>query len=215
MVLRLGLALGQRFLDEDVDRVAVLGVNHDQRARVRCDLHRPEERLVVDHQCALVGHEQLVGGHALVRQRGQLLERPAFVKVGDRHVVAHVDHLLAVGLRAPLVERGAEGGALGLNHEVDVAGRPTERGGGLAGLDVVDRDSAAERHVEVSVGVDTPRQDVLAARVDDLVGLDVEGLADEGDPLVLDEDVTDVVVGSRDHTTTSDQNRHVRISFLN
>ena len=39
-------------------------------------------------QRALVGHEELVGGDALVRQRRELLERAALVEVGDRDVVA-------------------------------------------------------------------------------------------------------------------------------
>ena len=48
-------------LDEHVDHVAVLGVDHHERAGRGGDLHRPEERLVVDHERALVGHEELVG----------------------------------------------------------------------------------------------------------------------------------------------------------
>jgi hypothetical protein len=61
VVLRLGLPLGERLLDEDVDGVAVLGVHHDERAGLGGDLHGLEERLVVDHERALVGHEELVG----------------------------------------------------------------------------------------------------------------------------------------------------------
>ena len=47
-------------------------------------------------------------------------------------------------------------------------------------------------------GSTQPGQHVLAARVDDPVGRDVERLADQGDPLALDEDVGDVVVGRGD-----------------
>ncbi len=54
--------------------------------------------------------------------------------------------------------------------------------------------------------VDEAGEDVLPRGVDHLVGLDVERLADEGDPLVLDEDVADVVVGRRDHAASFDQN---------
>jgi hypothetical protein len=73
-------------------------VHHHERTGLGGDLHRLEERLVVDHQRALVGHEELVGGDALVGQRGELLEGAALPEVGDRHVVAHVDDLLAVRL---------------------------------------------------------------------------------------------------------------------
>jgi hypothetical protein len=208
VVLRLGLAGRQRLLHEHVDRIAVLRVDHHQCVRLGRDLHRAEERLVVDHQRALVGHEELVRRDALLGQRRELLERAAVLQVGDRHVVAHVDHLLAFGLRLPLVDRLAEGRALGLDDEVDVAGRPAERGRRLSRLDVVDRHRAAERHVEVRVRVDAARQHVLAARVDDAVRADVERLADQGDPLAFDVDVADIVVRGGDDAPALDQNRH-------
>ena len=213
VVQRLGVARCKRLLHEHVDHVAVLGVHHHERARLRRDLHRAEERLVVDHQRALVGHEELVRRDPLVGQRRELLERAAVLQVGDRHVVAHVDHLLAFGLRAPLVDRVAERRALRLDDEVDVAGRPAERGGRLARLDVVDRHRPAERHVEMRVRVDAARQHVLAARVDHAVGGHVERLADQGDPLAFDVDVADVVVGGGDDAPAFDQNRHCESPF--
>src|SRR5215475_3626998 len=48
--------------------VAVLRVHHHQRARLGGDLHGAEEGLVVDHERALVGHEELVGRDPLGRQ---------------------------------------------------------------------------------------------------------------------------------------------------
>jgi hypothetical protein len=89
-----------------------------------------------------------------------------------------------------------------------VAGRPAERGRGLARLDVVDRGRAPERHVEVRVGVDETRQEVLAACVDDLVGGDIERLADQRHRLVLDVHIGDVVVGRGDDPAALDQYRH-------
>src|SRR5205814_9777179 len=100
--------------------------------------------------------------------------RAALGQVCDRHVVAHVDHLHTVRLGAPLVERLGEGRALRLDDEVDVGGGAAEGRGGLAGLDVVDRDGAAEGHVQVRVRVDGARGDVLAARVDRLAGVVTE-----------------------------------------
>ncbi len=208
VVERLGVPRGERLLDEDVDDVAVLGVHHHERAGLRRDLHRAEERLVVDHERALVGHEELVRGDALVRQRRELLERAALREIGDRHVVAHVDHLLAVRLRAPVLERLRERLSLALDDEVDVAGRAAERGRRLAGLDVVDRRRPAERHVEVRVRVDAAGKHVLPGCVDHLVRLDVEALADQRDSFVVDEDVRDVVVRRGDDPASSDQHRH-------
>ena len=68
----------------------------------------------------------------------------------------------------------------GWMHEVDVARRASERGGRLTGLDVVDRDRPAERHVEMRVRIDAAGQDVPARRVDHTVRVDVERLADAG-----------------------------------
>ena len=74
---RVGLALGDGLLDDDVDRVAVLGVHHHEPAGLVRGLHDLEERLVVDHHGALVGHEELVRGDALVGQLREVLERAA------------------------------------------------------------------------------------------------------------------------------------------
>ena len=111
---------------------------------------------------------------ALVGQRRELLERAAVLQVGDRDVVAHVDHLLAVGLRLPVREGIGEARALRLDAEVDVAGGATPRGRPLARLDVVDRDRAAEGHVEVRVRIDRAREHVAPGRVDHRVGGQIE-----------------------------------------
>ena len=200
---------GERLLHEDVDRVAVLGVHHHERAGLGGDLHRAEERLVVDHERALVGHEELVRGDALLRQARELLERPALAQVGHRDVEAHVDDLLPLALAVPGVERLGERAAGRLDAEVDVARRPTERRRRLPRGDVVDRGRAAERHVEMRVRVDAARQDVLARRVDDAIRVDVERLAEHRDALAVDVDVADVVVGGRDDPPALDQCRHV------
>ena len=168
-------------LDEHVDRVAVLGVHHHERARLGGDLHRPEERLVVDHQRALVGHEELVRGDALRGQRRELLERAAVDEVGDRDVEPVVDDRLALALLVPAGERLGERLALTLDAEVDVARRAAERRGGLPRGDVVDRDGAPERHVEMRVRVDRARKHELAGGVDHLVGGDVERGSDQRD----------------------------------
>ena len=161
---------GERLLDEDVDRVAVLGVHHHERARLRRDLHRPEQRLVVDHQRALVGHEQLVRGDPLVRERRQLLERATLAQIGDRDVEAVVDDRLPVALGVPGGERVGERLTRALDAEVDVARRAAERGRGLSGRDVVDRHRPAERHVEMRVRIDGTREHELPGRVDHRVG---------------------------------------------
>ena len=66
-----------------------------------------------------------------------------------------------------------------------------------------DLDATADRTIDAS------GRYVLPGCIDDPVCLDVELLADQGDPLVLDEDVRDVVVGRGDDPASSDQRRHL------
>src|SRR5215210_3266008 len=215
MPLRLGLPLRERLLDEDVYGVAVLGVNHHERSGLCGDLHRPEERLVVHHDRALVRHEELVARHPLVRRLLEVFECPAFLEVGDRQVEAYVDHRLgAFDLLVPRRQRIREALARLLEAEVDVARRAAEGGRGSPRGEVVAGDRPAERHLHVGVRVDRARDDVLAARVDDLVSLHVERLPDEGDPLVLDEYVPHVIVGGGDDTAALDQYRHSLLAPL-
>ena len=157
-----------------------------------------KERVVVDHDGALVGHEELVRGDALVGQLRELLERAALVQVGDADVEADVDHRLApVDLLEVVLERLRERRAGRLHAEVDQGRRAAERGRDRARGEVVAGDGAAEEHLDVRVRVDRAGDDVLPGRVDHLVGGDVERLADQRDGAVVDEDVADVVVGAQ------------------
>ena len=124
---RCRVAAGESLTDEDVDRVAVLGVHHHQRTARGGDLHRPEERLVVDLEDVLVRHEQLVRGDALLGQTGELLESLGVAKVGDGDVEAVIDQRLAVRLCMPGLERFSERLSLPLDAEIDVARRAAAR----------------------------------------------------------------------------------------
>ena len=75
-----------------------------------------------------------------------------------------------------------------LDHEVDDARGAARRGGARAGVVVVDRMRAAERHRHVRVVVDQPGQHVAAAGVDQL-GVHVAEGADRDDLLAVDQDV--------------------------
>ena len=75
-------------------------------------------------------------------------------------------------LRHPVVERVPHRLAAVLDGEVDEAGGAAERGGDRAGLEVVGRVGAAERHVEVRVHVDAAGHHVLARGVDRALGLE-------------------------------------------
>ena len=206
---RVGVPGRDGLLDDDVDRVAVLGVHHHEPARLVRGLHHLEERLVVDHHGALVGHEELVRGDALVRQLREILERAALLQIGDGDVEADVDHR-----RAPLEllvvrrERLGERHPGRLDTEVDQRRRAAERGRGRAGGEVVAGRRPAEEHLDVRVRVDRAGHHELSGRVDHLVCLDVERRAEERDLLALDEDVADVVVGRGDDAASLDQHGH-------
>jgi plasmid stabilization system protein ParE len=130
-------------------------------------------------------------------------------------VEADVDYRLgAFDLLVPRCERIREALANLLEAEVDVARRATEGGRNRPRGEVVAGDRPTERHLHVGVRVDRPRDNVLAARVDHLVRLHVERLPDEGDPLVVDEYVPNVVVGGGDDVTALDQYRHLLFAPL-
>jgi hypothetical protein len=58
----------------------------------------------------------------------------------------------------------------------------------------------------------TAWDEVLAVRVDDLVGPYVERLPDERNGLVLDKDIPEVVVGGRDDATALDEYGHLPVT---
>jgi len=77
-------------------------VHQHERPAAGRDLHRAEERLVVDHQRVLVGHEELVGRDAVLLGEPRKLVEPLLAReVGDRDVEPVVDDRLAVALAVP------------------------------------------------------------------------------------------------------------------
>ena len=168
----------QRLLLVAHDGVAVLAVDHHQAAGLAGLLEHGEELLVVDHQRALVGHEDLEGGHAVLHALPHLGDRRRR-GVGDRHVEAVVDVGGAVGAPVPLVERVLQRAADVLDAEVDDARRPARGGRRGAGVVVVATPGAAERHREMRVVVDQPRQHEAAGGVDLFVGLEAGADGDD------------------------------------
>ena len=154
---------------DDVDGHAVLGVHHDQAAVLGGLLHRPEDRPVVAVEDARVGGEELEVRDALRDQPVHLGER-VVVDVAHDHVEAVVGDGVALGLGVPGVEAVAQRCPARLDREVDDPGRPAERRGPRPGLEGVLGERPAERQLHVGVDVDPARDDVLAARVDRLVG---------------------------------------------
>ena len=209
VVARVGLAAGERLLDQHVDRDAVLGVHEDEPAGLGALLQRAQHLPVVGVEHAGVGHEQLEAGDALADQPLHLLQR-ALVDVGHDHVEAVVDRAVALGLGVPGVQALAQGGAHRLDGEVDDRRGAAPRRGPGAGLEVVGRDRAAERHLHVGVAVDAAGDDVLAGGVDDRVGRPALAGAQGDDLLVLDQHVDRELVGRGDDEPARDERSHLR-----
>jgi hypothetical protein len=197
---RLALQLG--------DRVAVLGVHEHQQPALARDLHRLEQVLVgrVERR-ALVGHEDLHGRDAEVRERRQLLLH-LVGEVGDRHVQAVVDPRL-LRLALPRLDRLAERPVDVLEREVDEHRRPAGERGRGARVPVVGGHRAAERHVHVRVAVDEARHHPGARAVDDLGAVARQVDADRLDRLAADRDVGgEGTLGGHDGAAGEDQVAH-------
>ena len=202
---RFGVPGGQRIFGGDLDDVAVLGVHLDQAAEFLRRLHRAKDRLVVDLQHVLVGHEDLerVDAFAL-DHRLHLVER-LVAAVGDREMEAVVDRGFAGSFLLPGRKGVRERVAPRVQREVDDRRRAAERGGDRAGGEIVGRRRAAKRHVEMRVRVDAAGENVRAARVDHIVSGRVELGAECGDDAPVHEDVGVRHIGRRDDRPAANQ----------
>ena len=162
----IGLAPRQRLADEHVDRDAVLGVHHHDRAALAGILHRPQDLAVVGVEDAGVRHEQLEAGDALVVDEVRHRLQRLLVDAADDLVEAVVDRAVPVGLVVPLGEPVHHVLAGALHGEVDDGGDAAPRRGDRAGLERVGRGGATERELHVGVHVDAAGDHVLAGGVD-------------------------------------------------
>jgi len=145
-----------------VEDVAVLAVELADAAQRRDALHDLGDELVRAHAARppLVGHEDLVGGHALLEGLREAVEDIGLV-VQDE-VEAEIHHRLLGGLVAQALERLGQRlpGLVVVLHEREQSRQPSVRGGHRPGVPiVVDR---AEMHV----AVDQAGQHVLAGGID-------------------------------------------------
>ena len=123
----------------------------------------------VGQRQALVGHEHLERGVAVVDQRRQLLAEHALGRVGDDEMERDVDVAMAVGLGVIVLHHLAQDLPLLLHGERQHHGVAAERRRARAGVEIVGHDDAgAGRLREMHVAVDAAGQHQHAARVDDL-----------------------------------------------
>ena len=208
VVLRLGLPFGERLLHQHVDHSAVLGVHADRSAVLPGAKERPENRAVVEHEHAGVGHEQLERRHAFGDERVHL-PLDGVGQLGDDHVEAVVDRGLPLRLAAPRVERVPQRLSAVLDREVDDRGRAATGRRDRAGFEVVRGRRASEGHVEVGMDVDAAGDHVFAGSVD------YGNLTPFGDQsprrhhgrnlLVFDQNVPAIQVGRRHDRAAADE----------
>ncbi len=111
----------------------------------------------------------------------------------------------ALGLLPPGVERVAHARAARLDGEIDNGGRAAEGRGARAGFEIVGRGGAAERHVEVRVGVDAAGDHVHAGGVDDAGGVLRDAGTDLFDTAVFDEHIRPRGIPRRHHRAIANQ----------
>ena len=181
-----------------LDHVTVLGVQGDDRARVRRHLHRAEDRQVVDHHRAGVGHQEFEAGHPLSGQRTQLFQVLRRREVRRHQVESVVDHSLGFGLATPTLNRLKRRHPLPLlSCEIDDRGRAAKGGRHRARLPTVGGHGVEGRLAQMRVHVDPAWNHVLALRGHSRVRVDLKLRADLHDHAVVQIDIGDKLFARR------------------
>ena len=186
MVHRISLARGDQLLLQNVDNVAVFGVDHHCHAVVARDLHRLENGLVVAVKGrSFVGHEQFQRRHADFRQLADFLEDGIF-GIHDDAVKGVIDGARALGLGRLTFNGFDQRDSRVLRREVGDC-RRAAHGRRVGGVE----EQAAERTV-VHVFVHAAGEDVFPRSIDHFIGLHVQVLADQADDVVFHVNVSDI-----------------------
>ena len=205
--LRPGNALVQQRLLQAEDGLAVFGMDQRQRPEFPALREALIQDLVVDHQSVLVGHEVLEAVDAPVEHLGHLLFH-AVRPPRDRDVEAVVRTRLAGPIR-PLIMRIDQPLLRGGDAHVDDHRRAAGERGAGAGEEVFDRHRAHERHFHVGVRIDTARDDVGTAGIDNLsIHRRVEIRTDRLDDPILAEHVGTQAAICVNNGTASQQHTH-------
>ena len=199
----------QQLLLELRDDVAVLGMNHRQRTEFGAALERRIHLVVVHHQRALVGHEVLERGDALLDDGGHLVEH-LLAPPGDRHVEGIVARRLG-RLVVPHLQRFHQRLLRRRQAEVDHHRRAAGQRRARPALEIVSRIGAHEGHFQMRVRVDASGHDIAARRVELLVAGKVR--PDGGDRLAVDQDVRLPRPVGGDDGSVLDDFRHSRSPF--
>jgi len=120
-----------------------------------------------------------------------------------------IDAGFALRFLGPGVERVAHVRAASLNREIDDRSGAADRGGARAGFEIVARSGAAERHVEMGVGVNAAGKQEHARSVERFVSCSGQNTgAYFLDGFAFDEDVGLPGLASGDHRPVLDEKPH-------
>ena len=196
VVLRIGLALSECLLHQDINRDAVLSMHHDGRTVIRRGLHGPQDLTVVAVEDTWIRHEEFEAGDAFVDEFVHGFEG-VVVHAADDLVEAVVDRALAVGLCMPCGEGILHALTKLLHREVDDGGGASPGCRSSASFEGIRGERAAEGQLHVGVHIHATGDDVLAAGVEDLIGRGFEvgaqrrisGSENGNDGLTVDENI--------------------------
>jgi hypothetical protein len=198
VVIRRGLPRALQPVGQEADGVVVFGMHHDQGAGLARHGH-DLQHLAVRQREALIGHEHLEGGVAVLDQRRQFLPQDLLGRIGDDQMERHVDVAAPFRLGVIGFECLAQGLAFELQAKRQHGRVPAQRRRARAALEIVRHDDVrAGRLREMNVAVDAAGEDELARCIDDLRRLS-EVVAKRGDAAVANADVAGEGVGGGHH----------------
>src|SRR6267378_7212340 len=113
---------------------------------------------------------------------------------------AIVDRSLAFRFLVPVVDTLEKRLSFVLHREVDDGGCSSVGGGASAGEKIVGRLCPAEWEFHVRMRIDASGNNEFSGRIDNLIGFHLELGSDNGNLLILDQEVGFVVVSGSDDT---------------
>ena len=207
VVLRRGVPGRDGLLGQNLNDRSVLRMHADHGVVCTGNPHCLEQRPIIDHQHAGIGHEQLEACDTLAIDQRLHVGEALRVDVEEDHVGPDID--AGVGAAAvPVLEPDERALAAVLVAKVDY-GRRAAKGSRLGSCgECVDRARCAELPIEMRVHIDPARQDQEPRGiVDGNIRTDRQVKADGMDAAVIHQDVRLVVVHRGDDTAVPDERR--------
>ena len=211
VIERGGMASSDSFTYDKVNGNAIFGVYHDQPTQAGRAAQHAIDGLVIDHEGAGIGHQQLVGGHA---RADHLVHR--FLRgggqIGDGDVKAIIDDSFAPGFVMPGLQGFGQRMPALLIGEVENAGGTAAGRGDGACLEVIAGNGCGKWKFHVGVHVDCAWENKALLSIDDHVTLrrcKRSWRADGRDMLVLNQNIAGIIIGGSNDMSIRDECSHI------